>query len=58
MGNITNSYWRKKDIQYLRYSFLQLCLVYVFCNEMVMYVTFPFYSSDLKDTVNEKEPHI
>ena len=57
MGNNTNSYWRKKGIQYLRYSFLHLCLVYVLCNEMVIYVIFPFYLPDLKDTVREKESY-
>ena len=54
MGNNTNSCWTKKGVQYLRISFLHLCLVYILCNEMVMYLTFPFYSSDLKDTFLEK----
>ena len=57
MGNNTNSYWRKKGIQYLHYSFLYLRLVYVLCNEMAMYVTFPFNLSDLKDTSREKESY-
>ena len=57
MGNNTNSFWRKEGIQYLRYSFLHLCLVYVLFNEMVMYVTFPFYLSYLKDIVREKESY-
>ena len=57
MENNANSYWNKKGIQYLRYSFLHLCLVYVLCNAMVMYVTFPFYLSDLNDTVREKESY-
>ena len=57
MGNNTNSYWNKRGIQYLQYSFLHLCLVYVLCIAMVMYVTFPFYLSDLKDTVREKESY-
>ena len=57
MGNNTNSYWRKNGIQYLHYSFLHLCPVYVLCTEMVMYVTFSFYLYDLKDTDREKESH-
>ena len=57
MENNTNSDWRKRGIKYLRYSFLHLCLVYVLCNAMVMYVTFPFYFSVLKDTVREKESY-